>query len=321
MGTFFHALSAVFIIFCLMAVGYVLGVFGWMTESEKRFISRYILNIGVPMNTMIGLLNNIKREELTRLGGHLIVPILTISVLLVISLLAGRLLKLPRKQFGVFVSLAFISNTLFIGLPMGLQLFGEVAVPYIMLYYLVSTVFTQTVALLLIEHAGKEEGKEDPGQSAAGRIAALLKDVAKKPPIISLVLCIVFLIVGFRPPDMVMTFAKYLSDIVTPLALMYCGFIVYEMGLKNIRLMKGIPTLLVIRLLIAPLICVGFCLLFHVEGLARNVFIIEAGLPSFTQSTVWAGAFGADERFATVGATLTMLGIFLTVPVMMVLLT
>ena len=207
MGTFFHALSAVFIIFCLMAVGYVLGVFGWMTESEKRFISRYILNIGVPMNTMIGLLNNIKREELTRLGGHLIVPILTISVLLVISLLAGRLLKLPRKQFGVFVSLAFISNTLFIGLPMGLQLFGEVAVPYIMLYYLVSTVFTQTVALLLIEHAGKEEGKEDPGQSAAGRIAALLKDVAKKPPIISLVLCIVFLIVGFRPPDMVMTFA------------------------------------------------------------------------------------------------------------------
>ena len=32
-----------------------------------------------------------------------------------------------------------------------------------------------------------------------------------------------------------MSFAKYISGSVSPLALIYCGFIIYELGLSNLR--------------------------------------------------------------------------------------
>ena len=38
MGTYLHALSAVFMIFSLMAVGYVLGMLGWMDESDVKYV-------------------------------------------------------------------------------------------------------------------------------------------------------------------------------------------------------------------------------------------------------------------------------------------
>ena len=53
MAEFFNALSAVLMLFCLMAVGYGLGLLGWMTASEKKFISRFVVNVAVPCNAIV----------------------------------------------------------------------------------------------------------------------------------------------------------------------------------------------------------------------------------------------------------------------------
>ena len=76
---------------------------------------------------------------------------------------------------------------------------------------------------------------------------------------------------------------------VSPLALIYCGYIIYELGLKNLRLMKGLPTMLVTRLGISPVICWCFCHLTGMSGLAMNVFIVESALPVVSQVPVAGG--------------------------------
>ena len=53
MDGFLHALSAVSVLLMLMSVGYLMGVKGWMTTREKRFVSRYIVNIAVPCNCVV----------------------------------------------------------------------------------------------------------------------------------------------------------------------------------------------------------------------------------------------------------------------------
>lgn len=313
MGVYLHSLSAVFMIFSLLAVGYVLGKLGWMTASDKRFVSRFVVNIAVPMNCITGILNNFTRSDLAGMGLLLPVPFITISMCLLISFLVGKSLHLPRRRFGVFVAMAFISNTLFIGLPLSTQLFGETASGYVMIYYIGSTVFTQTVCVMLVEHAGSAAGKRSP--------AALVKEIFTKPPIIGLVAAVTMLLLDVRPPEMFMSFAKYLSSTVSPLALMYCGYIVYELGLRSVNMEKGILSMLIIRLLISPLICTLVCILFGVQGLCRSVFIVLSALPTVSQITVMAGAYGADEKYSAAGAILSMMGIFITVPLLMVILT
>lgn len=313
MESFFNAISAVVVLFALMAVGYVLGCLGWMTPSEKKFVSRYVVNVAVPFNCVVGLLNNFSHDALVSAGKMMASAIIGIILTMVLSALVATALKLPRKRWGVFTAMAGISNTLFIGLPLTTQLFGEVALPYLMTYYLSSTIFTQSVVVLMIERSGDVAPK-------GLRVRDVVKDVLTKPPIVGVMVGVLLLVLDLRPPELVMQFSGYIGDTVVPLALMYCGFIIYEVGLRNLRFLPGIPTMLVIRLAISPMICFGMCALMGIEGLARDVFIVEAALPVVTQVTVMAGAFGADEEYAATGACLSTLGCFFTIPILMLLL-
>ena len=178
MAEFLNAVSAVFVIFLIMMVGYLLGHLGWLTASEKRFLSQYVVNIAVPINCIVSILGNFKREELMGAG----IMLLSAACVAALSLLLGTgvatLLKLPRKRWGVFVAMAGIPNTLFIGMPMITQLFGEVGIPYMMTYYLANSCFTQTVGVVLVERAG------DKPSQGMNPLTALL-DLFKKPPVVA----------------------------------------------------------------------------------------------------------------------------------------
>lgn len=313
MSGFFNAVSACLVLLLLMAVGYFMGVRGWMTAAEKKFLSRFIINIAVPANCIVGLLNNLDREGLVQAGPLVAAALLGVGATLLLSMGAAALLRLPRARWGVFAAMAGLSNTLFIGIPVCTQLFGEVCMPYVMLYYLGNTTFLQSAGILLVERSGG--GGRQPG--GPGRF---LRDIFTKPPILGVLCAIVLLVLGVDLPGPVMRFAGYISNTVSPLALIYCGFIVYEVGLKNLRLLPGLPAMLVIRLAVAPVICWGFCLLFGVEGLARDVFLVESALPVVSQVTVMAGAYGADEEYAATGACLSILGCFVSLPILMLVL-
>ena len=313
LATFLNAVSAVVVLFALMAVGYGMGCLGWMTAAEKKFVSRYVVNIAVPFNCVVGLLNNFSHDALVSAGKMIVSAMIGILLTLGLSALVATALKLPRKRWGVFVAMAGSSNTLFIGLPITTQLFGEVSMPYLMTYYLSSAIFTQSLLVLLIERAGTATPKKI-------RVGEMVKDIFTKPPIVGVIVGILLLVLDLRPPELVMKFSGYIGDTVIPLALMYCGFIIYEVGLRNLRFLRGIPTMLVIRLGISPLICLAMCMLTGIDRLVRDVFIVESALPVVTQVTVMAGAFGADEEYAATGACLSTLGCFFTIPVLMLLL-
>lgn len=184
--------------------------------------------------------------------------------------------------------------------------------PYVMLYYLGNTTFLQSAGILLVERSGdRGERSEGPGR--------FLRNIFTKPPILGVLLAIALLLLDVTPPGPVMRFAGYISSTVSPLALIYGGFIVYEVGLKNLRFLRGLPTMLVIRLVVAPVICWGCCRLFGLDGLVRNVFLVESALPVVSQVTVMAGAYGADEEYAATGACLSILGCFVTLPVLMLI--
>ena len=100
MAEFFNAVSAVFLLFSLMAVGYFLGVSGWMGGGEKKFLSRFVVNIAVPCNCLVGLLNNLKHEDLARAGQMMVFTVGGIVLTLVLSALAATLLQLPRSRWG-----------------------------------------------------------------------------------------------------------------------------------------------------------------------------------------------------------------------------
>ena len=313
MEGFFNALSASLVLLLLMSVGYFMGRLGWMTAAEKKFLGKYIINIAVPCSCVTGILKNLDHDSLLQAGVMVLSALTGILVTLLVSLLAAKPLRLPRERWGVFVAMCFLSNTLFIGLPVSTQLFGEACTPYVMMYYLANTTFLQSVGILLVEHSGTRAGTRTTP-------LGFVRDLFSKPPIVAVLFTVLLLLLDLELPGPIMTCGSYISNSVSPLALIYCGFIVYELGLKNLRIMQGMPVMLVMRLAVAPAICWTFCHLFGVTGLARDVFLVESALPVVSQVTVLAGNYGADDKYAATGAVLSTLCSFLAIPVLMVIL-
>ena len=306
MDGFFSALSASLVLLMLMSVG-------WMTAAEKRFLSKFIVNIAVPCNCVTGLLNNLDHDSLLQAGLMVVSAMVGVAVTLVLSLLLAKLLRLPRERWGGFVAMAAFSNTLFIGLPVSTQLFGDVCVPYVMMYYLANTLFVQSAGILLIERSGTRAGKKTT-------VGGFFKDVFTKPPILAVLFTVLLLVLDLRLPGPIMTWAGYISQSVSPMALIYCGYIVFELGLKNLRPMKGLPAMILMRLGIAPVICWFFCHLFGMSGLPLSVFVVESALPVVSQVPVLAGAYGADDQYAATGAVLSTLCSFISIPILMLIL-
>ena len=78
--------------------------------------------------------------------------------------------------------------------------------------------------------------------------------------------------------------------------------------------------MLLFRFVAAPAVCVLFCSLFGVTGLARSVYVVEAAMPVVTQTVVAAAEYGADEQLAAQGAAISTLACFVVTPVLMLLL-
>lgn len=313
METVLNAFSACFVLLLIMAVGYFMGRKGWMGPPEKVFLSKYIMSIAVPCLCIRGVVSNLDRRGLVEAAPMLLSVLLGILVNLLLAAAVLPLLKLPRKQRGVFLAMSFLSNTLFIGLPVCQQLFGDVCVPYVMLYYLVNTTLLQTVGVTLIAASGQGDGHRTTP-------AGFAKSFFTKPPVLAVLAAIAMVLLDIPLPATADRFMGYLANSVSPMALIYCGYVVYEIGLKNLRLMRGLPTMLVMRLAVAPAICLVFCHLFGIGGLARGVFTVEAALPVVSQIPVMAGAYGADDRYAAIGATLSTVGCVITIPILMLVL-
>ena len=310
MESFLHAVASVTIILLLTATGYFCAAMGWMSPQAKRFISKFTMSVAIPCMCVYGLTNNLTHELLAGSLGFLLVPLLSTVGAFLLSLLVGRLLKLPRKRLGVFMTMCSVSNAIFIGLPMCTELFGEACTPYVMLYYLVNTSFVQLVGLSLVRWSGEGGGFDK----------RMIKKFLTTPAVIGVLVSFVLVFTGIRLPSLVMSYCKYMNNLVTPLALLLTGYIIYEIGLKNLKLDRDLAIMLLFRFLLVPGVSFALCELFGVAGLGRSVLLVETAMPVVTQTVVAAADYGADEQFAAQGAALSTLACFVVIPVLMLIL-
>lgn len=309
LSEFLHSVSSVTVILLLTATGYFCAVRGWLTPSARSFLNKLIMNIAIPCMCIYGLTTQLERAMLMEYGRYLIVPTCTISLNYLLSFALGKLLRLPKQSLGVFVLMCSMSNTMFVGYAMCHELFGDPSVPYIMLFYLVSTTFTQTVGISVVRWSG-------------GAGAHSLKKALKfltSPAVLAVITGITLVLLDVRLPSLVESYMGYMNRIVSPLAMVLTGGILHDIGLRNLRVDGKCGVMLAFRFLFAPTLVLLGCSLMGVEGLARKVFAVEAAMPVLSIAPVLASEYGADEQFAARGAAISTLCSFVVIPVLILI--
>lgn len=90
-------------------------------------------------------------DELLKMLPQLRFPALSMIILLAIAMAVAQLFAVDKKHQGLFVSMFFNSNTIFVGLPINQALFGDKSIPYVLVYYMCNTTFFWTIGTYFIQ--------------------------------------------------------------------------------------------------------------------------------------------------------------------------
>lgn len=283
----------IFFIFVLMFIGYVLTYKQWFSNQIGDAFSKLVLQIALPCNMFLTITKNFSRSEFLHLVSGMIIPLISMLLTFVVSFAYCRIFRITPARKGIFSTMFTCSNTIFIGLPINLAIFGEQAVPYVLLYYIVNTTIFWTLGIYFI-------ARDNP-QIEQATVNFHLIPILKKifsPALLGFLLGLCAVLVNITVPDSIATFLSYLANLTTPLSMFVIGIIVYNVGIKNLTLNKEIIGVIVGRYVISPLIVWLLGQWISVPPLMLSVFIIQAAMPVQNSVPILARSYGADQKFA-----------------------
>lgn len=297
------AVGIVLTIFLMIGVGMLLIRLGWLKDEHQEVISRLVVSVGLPAMIVHNIFTQFTREALLSSAIGILIPVASVAAAVLVGMLAARAFRISKTRRGAFACMVGFSNSVFIGVPVSLALFGEAAMPYALMYYIANTSLFWSWGYALMRGDAGQKGTFD-----AKKLLPL--------PLATFFAAIALVLVGARPPAFVLDAAKYVGGLVTPLSMVFTGMVLMRMlrGGK-VRWQKGYALVLAGRFLIAPALLILTARLFPgAPALMKNTMIIQAAMPVMSQTPIVAGASGGDEEYAAGGVLLTALGSLIAIP-------
>ena len=283
MQVFMESLSGVLVILGMILVGYCLTEHGWFKGDADKLIAKLVTQVSLPCYMLSTITGKFKAHELLEMLPDLRFPVLSMMILMAIAFALVRIFNIRKGRQGLFTSMFFNSNTIFVGLPINQALFGDRSIPYVLIYYMANTTIFWTLGTFFIQRDGEKGAKFD-----------LKKTLGKvfSPPLLGFMLGIVLVLIGIS---------------------------VSHAGLAQMSLKKDNLLILFGRFVCAPLLMTVLVIHAPMPTLMKHVFILQSAMPVMTNAPVVANLYGADSSYAAVMVTETTLMSLIVVPILMVI--
>ena len=310
MDIFLRSISGILVILGMILVGFVIGEKGWFDDKSRGLLAKLVTQVALPCYMLYTITQRFTAEDLLKMLPALRFPALSMVILLGIATGVARIFAVRQDRRGLFISMFFNSNTIFVGLPINQALFGDASIPYVLIYYMCNTTFFWTLGTYLIQQDGEGEAQFD--------LKTSLKKVFS-PPLMGFLLGLVLVMLQIKLPAFLASDLQYLGNLTTPLSMIFIGLSVSHVGVKQLVLGKDQLLILLGRFLVAPLLMASIVYWMPLPNLMKQVFIIQSAMPVMTNAPVVARLYGADSNYASVMVTETTLATMVVIPILMLL--
>ena len=310
MDIFLRIISGILVILGMILVGFVIGEKGWFDDKSRGLLAKLVTQVALPCYMLYTITQRFTAADLLIMLPALRFPALSMVILLGIATGVARIFAVRQDRRGLFISMFFNSNTIFVGLPINQALFGDASIPYVLIYYMCNTTFFWTLGTYLIQRDGEGEAQFD--------LKTSLKKVFS-PPLMGFLLGLVMVMLQIKLPAFLASDLQYLGNLTTPLSMIFIGLSVSHVGVKQLVLGKDQLLILLGRFLVAPLLMASIVYWLPLPSLMKQVFIIQSAMPVMTNAPVVARLYGADSDYAAVMVTETTLATMVVIPILMLL--
>ena len=291
MDIFLRSISGILVILGMILVGFVIGEKGWFDDKSRGLLAKLVTQVALPCYMLYTITQRFTAADLLKMLPALRFPALSMVILLGIATGVARIFAVRQDRRGLFISMFFNSNTIFVGLPINQALFGDASIPYVLIYYMCNTTFFWTLGTYLIQRDGEGEAQFD--------LKTSLKKVFS-PPLMGFLLGLLVVMLHIQLPAFLASDLQYLGNLTTPLSMIFIGLSVSHVGVKQLVLGKDHLLILLGRFLVAPLLMATIVYWVPLPSLMKQVFIIQSAIPVMTNAPVVARLYGADSDYAAV---------------------
>ena len=318
MQAFLSSIQSVVVIVLIMLLGYILRKQGWLADSFGGIVSKLITQSALPASIFMSVQNNLTRGKLFNLFAGLLLPFIGVVISYIVAFILVKVLKVKVGRRGVFINTIANANTIFIGMPLNLALFGSAATSYFLIYYIINTVSTWAFGVFLIKN-------DDPTLVKAEKQHNKINWRKILPmPLVGFFVAVIWLLTGIQLPKFLGDTFNYVGSLVTPLSLIYIGIVLANAGLKSIHFDKDTIFALLGRFILAPVVMILLVKWFgpsvlhlDIASLMGKTFIVQSATPALAVLPILAGEAHGDVDYATNVVVLSTLLFIIVVPVLM----
>lgn len=288
-------------LFLIMALGYILRKRNIFDDAANVRFTRLIIYVSLPAQIIKAFVSNqgiVSNRQVIEMFG---ISLLMYLLYALIGLLFILVFRVPTDKKGPYLFMMMFGNVGFMGFPLTEALLGEEALIYAVIFNVIFNLLVYSVGILMI---GKQEG------DFHFPIKKLLN-----MPLISAVLSIILYFGNIRFPEVVIRSLDYMGNVTTPVAMLILGSTIAGMAWKELFDEWRIYVFTGIKLLIIPILVIGFLnLIPDMNPLIRGSLILLSATPVATNTTMLAIEFGGDMKLASKGIFFTTLLCMLTIP-------
>lgn len=294
--------TAVFPVFLLILLGFVLRRRGWLADAFWEPAERLCYFVLLPALLLSSLAGaDFSALPAAAMAAAVVLAILAMAALLLAAQLLGRG---DGPAFTAVLQTAIRPNT-YIGLSIPFALYGQegLTIAALIVAGVVPTVNLLSVAAL-VRYGG----------TYAGRNPRFLRAILLNPLILACLAGLALNAAGLGLPPVVDETLAILARAALPLALLAVGA---GLDLAAARASGGrVAAATVLKLAGLPLLTAGFCWLLGVGGLAWSVAMIFNALPSATSSYILARQMGGAPALVANILTVQALAAAVTLPLL-----
>ena len=310
---FLKSLGSIFPIIVMISIGYILKKRHWFHHTFSENVSKLITNVALPCSIFYSVLKYLNMEALKEVSNRLIFTFASVIIGYVAAFFVIKLVKMREGRRGVFYNAVVNANTIFIGLPLNMALFGEAASKYYLMYYITNTMSIWTLGYMLLA----SDPMENSGDAKGGfDLKKLLS-----PPLIAFVIAFAVLLSGIKVITPIVETTKYLGSVVTPLALLYIGIVLADAGLHSIRFDLDTNLALLGRFVFSSVVMIVLLKIagrfVKLDPLEIKTFVIQAAAPVFAALPILTNETKGDIGYSTNVVTTSTILFILVVPLLM----
>lgn len=314
MSIFITSIQSIIPIIVIIVLGYILQIKGWFGESFAPNLSRLIMNIALPASIFVSVMKYLTYDKLVSLSEGLVYTFSVFALGYIAAYIAVKVFHVRPGRRGTMINTFVNANTIFIGLPLNVALFGNEALPYFLIYYITNTISTWTLGVYLMTTDSK-----------SGNSTAEAKFDWKKllpAPLVGFLIALVFLILRIPVPDFATSTLTYIGNIVTPLSLIYIGIVLAKAGLNTITFDRDTIISLIGRFVLGPAVMVAVLVLTakDMPPAEWKTFVVQSAAPALAILPILSSHGNGDVEFSTNVVTLSTILFAIVIPIIVTLL-